>query len=86
MEKVNLDISITRKQDYVNLFYKSYLANLHNDFIENKEEKKHNINSHANWFNKKIKLNHQKESIEVINKWKLCMIDYWMNVWTEINW
>jgi hypothetical protein len=76
MEKVNLDISITRKQDYVNLFYKSYLANLHNDFIENKEEKKHNINSHANWFNKKIKLNHQKESIEVINKWKLCMIDY----------
>ena len=85
-KKVKLDISITKQEDFENLFYKSYSEKLHKDFIENKEDKKHNINSHSNWFNKKIKLNHQKENIEIINKWKLCMVDYWMNVWTEINW
>ena len=86
LEKVKLDISITKQEDFINLFYKSYSEKLHKDFIENKEDKKHNINSNSNWFNKKIKLNHQKENIEIINKWKLCMVDYWMNVWTEINW
>ncbi|MDQ7008697.1 MAG: type II toxin-antitoxin system PemK/MazF family toxin [Candidatus Gracilibacteria bacterium] len=85
LERINLDISITRKKDFINLFYKSYLENIHKDFIENKEEKKHNINSHSNWFNRKIKLNHQKENIQIINKWKLCMVDYGMNIGTEIN-
>ncbi len=59
MEEVNLDISLTRKGDFVNL---------------------------SNWFNKKIKLNHGKEPEENINKWKICKVDYWMNIWTEINW
>ena len=86
MEKVNLDISVTKKDDFVNLFYKSYSEKFHNDFIENREDKKHNINSLANWFNKKIKLNHLEESGENINKWKICKVDYWMNIWTEINW
>ncbi len=85
-KKVILDISLTRKDNFINLFYKKYSEKLHKDFIENKQDKKHNINSHSNWFNKKIKLNHQKENIQIINKWKLCMVDYWMNVWTEINW
>ena len=67
------------------LYNNNYTQDLHIDFIENKEEKKHNINSHANWFNKKIKVNHEPESIDVINKWKLCMVDYGMNIGTEIN-
>jgi len=85
-EKVSLDISLTRKDDFISLFQKWYLLNLNKYFIENKEEKKHNINSHSNWFNKKIKLNHICEAKNIINKWKICKVDYWMNIWTEINW
>lgn len=86
LKNINLDIWLTEKETYENLFQKWYSQKLHKDFIENKEEKKHNINSHSNWFNKKIKINHEKENLEIINKWKLCMVDYWMNIWTEINW
>ena len=85
-KNVNIDIWLTEKTSFENLYQNWYSQKLHNDFIENKEEKKHNINSHSNWFNKKIKINHEKENIQVINKWKLCMVDYWMNIWTEINW
>jgi len=83
---VSLDIWIIEKETFENLYQKSYLNTLHNNFIENKEDKKHNINSHTKWFNKKIKLNHLQNNIEPVNKWKICFVDYWMNVWTEINW
>lgn len=86
LKKVNLDIWLTEKESFINLYQKSYENNLHKDFIENKEDKKHNINSHTKWFNKKIKLNHLQDNLQVVNKWKICMVDYWMNVWTEINW
>ncbi|MDD3646039.1 MAG: type II toxin-antitoxin system PemK/MazF family toxin [Candidatus Gracilibacteria bacterium] len=84
-KKVSLDIGLNEKETYVNLYQKSYDNKLHNDFIENKEDKKHNINSHTKWFNKKIKLNHLQDNIEPINKWKVCFIDYGMNIGTEIN-
>jgi uncharacterized protein (DUF2252 family) len=48
--------------------------------MNSKDDKKHNMNSHTKWFRKKIKLNHLKESTAVINKWKICMVDYGMNV------
>ena len=81
-----LEISLNDENTEENLFWKNYKLELHNDFIKNKEDKKHNISSHTKWFRWKIKLNHKKESIEILNKWKLCMVDYWVNVWTEINW
>ena len=81
-----LEISLNDKNTEENLFWKDYSLELHNDFIQNKEDKKHNISSHTKWFRWKIKLNHKKENIEILNKWKFCMVDYWMNVWTEINW
>jgi len=86
IKKVKIQIWLTEENTFEELYKNWYSQNLHIDFIENKEEKKHNINSHSNWFNKKIKINHEKEKLEVINKWKLCMVDYGMNIWTEINW
>lgn len=85
-KEVSLDIWLTEKTSFTNLYQKSYDNNLHIDFIENKEDKKHNINSHTKWLNTKIKINHLQENISIINKWKICMVDYWMNIWTEINW
>ena len=81
-----LEIVLNEKETKENLFRKDYNLELHSDFIENREDKKHNISSHTKWFRWKIKLNHKKENVEVLNKWKLCMVDYGMNIWTEINW
>ena len=78
-------MGLTEKSTFENLYQNWYTQKLHIDFIDNKEEKKHNMNSHSNWFNKKIKINHEEEQLEIINKWKLCMVDYGMNIWTEIN-
>ena len=68
------------------LFQKNYPLKLHDNFIKNKESKKHNMLNHTTWFKWKIKINHQKEIHTIINRWKICMVDYWMNIWTEINW
>ncbi len=86
IKKVSIDIWITELKNSSNLYQKWNNHNLHEDFIENKEDKKHNMSSHTKWFNQKIRLNHSKEEIESINKWKVCFVNYWMNVWTEINW
>jgi hypothetical protein len=88
-KNVSIDVWITELEDNSNLFQKWNNHILHKDFIENRIDKKHNMNSHTKWFNTKIKLNHEKEFLQeksVINKWKICMVDYWMNIWTEINW
>jgi len=85
-KKVDVDIWVNEKETFTNLYQKWYTQKLHNDFIENREDKKHNINSHTKWFNTKIKLNHKYECLDVVNKWKLCMVDYGINIWTEINW
>jgi len=84
-KNVSIDIWVNEKNTFTNLYQNRYSQVLHEDFIEKKEEKKHNINSHSNWFNKKIKMNHESDKLEVINKWKLCVVDYWMNIWTEMN-
>jgi mRNA-degrading endonuclease toxin of MazEF toxin-antitoxin module len=30
-------------------------------------------------------MNNKKQELAEINKWKICFVDFWMNVWTEIN-
>lgn len=84
-KEVKIDVGLTEEWTYVNLYQNWYAQKLHTDFIQSKEDKKHNMNSHSNWFNKKIKINHEEEQLEIINKWKLCMVDFGMNIWTEIN-
>lgn len=85
-KEVDLNIGIDQKDPYENLFQQQYLLDLHNDFITNKESKKHNMNSHSKRFRDKIKINHQKEELVAITKRKIVLIDFWMNIWTEINW
>ena len=85
-KKVDLNIWLDQKEPYDNLFQEQYLLELHNDFIENKEEKKHNMNSHSKWFRDTIKINHTKKELYPIWKWKICYVNFGMNIWTEINW
>ena len=85
-KEVDLNIGIDQKDPYDNLFQQQYFLQLHNNFIEKREEKKHNINSHSKRFKDKIKLNHEKEETIAINKRRICDVNFGMNIWTEINW
>jgi hypothetical protein len=58
---------------------------MHPNFLNLKDVKRYNITNHARWFKNKIKLNHLMEEIEPINKRKICIIDFGMNIGTEIN-
>jgi hypothetical protein len=75
-KKVDLNIGIDQKEPYENLFQQQYFLQLHNDFIENKESKKHNMSSHSKRFKDKIKINHQKEELIEIKKRKIVLIDF----------
>ncbi len=78
-------ISLVRDDTSIELSSKKYTLQMHQDFIENIESKKHNFLSHLTWFIKKIKINHEKENNLVINRWKICSVDYGVNIGTEIN-
>jgi hypothetical protein len=80
-------ISIIAKntEDHEHFNAHDYKVQLHEDFINNTESKKHNLLSHMDWFIKKIKINHEKENNLIINRWKICSVDYGINIGTEIN-
>ena len=82
---VDLNIGVDQKEPYENLFQEWYPVDMHKDFLEKKENKKHNINNHSKWFRDKIKMNNKKQQLAEINKRKICFVNFWMNVWTEIN-
>lgn len=79
-------VTATHEDAEIENFVESRKLLLHPNFLNTKDTKKQNMTSHARWFKNKIKINHEKEEIEAINKWKICIVDFGMNVWTEINW
>ena len=83
---VKLNIGLDNQEPYENLFQKWYSMILHNDFIESEDQKKHNMNNHSKRFRDKIKLNHDWENLSEIRKWKVVLVNFGMNIWTEINW
>lgn len=80
-----LNIWVDQKDPYENLFQEAYPIKIKSQFIEKKEEKKHNMNSHAQRFRDKIKLNNEEEVLDEIMKWKIVPVKFWMNIWSEIN-
>jgi len=84
-KKVDLNIWVDQKEPYENLFQVGYPVDMHEDFIESKEDKKHNMNNHSKRFRDQIKLNHDKESLTEITKRKVVLANFWMNIGTEIN-
>lgn len=82
----DLTISVLHSDSECNTFSETFNINLHPDFIENTESKKQNITSHARWLNRKIKINHLEDEFIELTKWKIVLVDFWMNVWSELNW
>jgi len=46
----NTNLIITLKDNFKELFFSKNFLKVHQDFIENKEDKKHNILNHSKWF------------------------------------
>lgn len=82
----DLTVSILHSDENCETFSETFNLNLHPDFIENTESKKQNITSHARWLNKKIKINHFEDEFIELTKWKIVLVDFWMNIWSELNW
>lgn len=83
--QTDLTVITTHKNEDVDLFNENYQMWMHPNFLNLKDVKRYNITNHARWFKNKIKLNHLMEEIEPINKRKICIIDFGMNIGTEIN-
>lgn len=85
-KKVDLSFILNNFKTWINFFLAKKVLFLLEDFIKNRTEKKHNILNHVNWFFKKIKINNSKNKEFNVKKFDICLIDFWMNIWSEINW
>jgi len=83
--QTNLMVTVTHNSKDSDAFNENRQIPMHPNFLNLKDAKRHNITSHSRWFKNKIKLNHLSEEIESINKWKICIVDFGMNIETEIN-
>ncbi len=83
--QTDLSVTVVHEDENADVFSEDWEISMHPNFLNLKDSKRHNITSHSRWFKNKIKLNHLKEGIEAINKRKICIVDFGMNIGTEIN-
>jgi len=46
----NINTIISLKDNLKDIFFSKNILKIHEDFIENKDDKKHNITNHSKWF------------------------------------
>lgn len=87
MKHINIDIRIQVENliEKVSIYMKNFIMYVREDFVVDSMEKKHNLESHLHWFQKKIKINQQKEVLQQKIKWTLYYVDYGINIGSEIN-
>lgn len=83
--QTDLSITVNHESDNAQVFNEDWHVSMHPNFLNVRDAKRHNITNHSRWFKNKINLNHMMEEIEPMNKWRICIVDFWMNVGTEIN-
>jgi len=88
VKNINIDLKISVENiiDKVNIYKKNFIMFVRKDFIFKVEEKKHNLENHLYWLKKKIYLNQNREKLKASTKWSIYYVDYWINIWSEINW
>ncbi|MDR0860455.1 MAG: type II toxin-antitoxin system PemK/MazF family toxin [Candidatus Peribacteria bacterium] len=81
----DLSISIIHTDEQTDFFNETRKVAMHPNFLNVKDTKKHNITNHARRFKNKINLNHRKEEVQSMNKRRICIVDFGMNIGSEIN-
>lgn len=87
MGNINIDFYIEVK-DYisrVNIFQNMWRFFIREDFLQNSQEKAHNLSNHIENFKEKIKINQQSENRKDFLKYDIYYVNYGMNIWNEIN-
>jgi len=73
--------------------FKVNILNFYNSFwyfFDDLWEKKHNYENHQNWFLDKMKMNldfsKKNNKNDFFKKYSIYEVDFWMNIWEEMNW
>jgi hypothetical protein len=74
--ETDLTVSVFHDNAEMEMFTDTRKIEMHPDFLNTTNEKKHNITNHSKRFKNTIQLNHKKTEIEVINKWKICIVNF----------
>ena len=87
-KKINIDLKIVVKNIWENLdiFLKNYKLYIKKDFLSISKEKSHNLENHIKNFKEKIKINQQQENTYRYQKYEIYYVNFWINIWNEINW
>jgi len=87
MANKNIDLEIVVKDliDKSKLICKNFLLFIKEDFLIKNKNKAHNLENHIENFKEKIKLNQQKENTYRYQKYDIYYVNYWINIWNEIN-
>ena len=88
MANKNIDLEIVVKDliDKSKLICKNFLLFIREDFLIKNKNKAHNLENHIENFKEKIKINQQKENPRDFRKYDIHYVNYWINIWNEINW
>lgn len=87
MKNINIDFELNIK-DFLNktkIFYKNFKFFIREDFLLINKQKAHNLDNHIENFKEKIKINQQAENPRDFKKYDIHYVNFWINIWNEIN-
>ncbi len=84
--KIDIDIIVKSLKNKV--FSKKYKLGLKKSFVIDDKNKSSWLENNINWFINKIKfINNIGERKNIkFYKWSVYYVDFWINIWSEINW
>ena len=83
---IYLEIIVKDFINKTNLIYKKFSLFIKEDFLLKNKYKAHNLYNHIDNFKEKIKINQQDENPRDFRKYDIHYVNYWINIWNEINW
>lgn len=87
MKNINIDFNLI-VNDFLSktkLYFNSFQFFIKEDFLLRNEEKSHNLTNHIENFKEKIKINQQSENPRDFRKYDIHYVNFWINIWNEIN-
>ena len=85
MIHIDLQIFAQKRSDKTSLFKKKFRLYVKDSFLSWVVGKKHTLASYVSRVRDMIKMHHNSEENMLLLKWRIYAVDFWMNVWTEIN-
>lgn len=81
--KINFDILVSNIKETI--LKNTITLKLKESFIKNDTKKSSWLENNVNWFFRKLKLSDNTEVENIMPKWSVYYVDFWINIWSEIN-